>query len=283
MIARKITEIITAQPSSDGDSVKLFRVFGGRRPERFDPFLLLDEFGSNDASDYIGGFPSHPHRGFETVTYMLQGKMEHRDHMNNVGLLQDGGVQWMTAGKGIIHSEMPQQTKGKMRGLQLWINLPASHKMQPASYQDIEANQIPTYSLGGITISAIAGQATVNNQEITGYFNDAVTSPAYLDVQLQEKQNFNMDVSTKKTLLLYVYDGEITEQARGTKVKARQLARLEQGDHMTITSTDSKARFIVLAAQPIGEKIVQHGPFVMNTETEIEQAITDYREGLLTR
>lgn len=173
MPVRTVIEQLTAQPATDGDGVRLLRVFGGQAPERFDPFLMLDEFGSDDPDAYIGGFPSHPHRGFETVTYMLEGKLEHRDHMGNVGLINDGDVQWMTAGKGVIHSEMPMQVEGVMRGFQLWVNLPADKKMQPARYGEIKAAEIPVYPLpsdnGTITVKAIAGTTQINGEAIEGY------------------------------------------------------------------------------------------------------------------
>src|SRR5690606_38060217 len=170
MTIRRPVEIIEARPSSDGDGVKLLRVFGGNRPQRFDPFLMLDEFGSEEASDYIGGFPPHPHRGFETVTYMLQGKMEHRDHMNNIGLLHDGDIQWRAAGRCNMHSEMPKQTEVRLRGFQLWVNLPAARKMTPSKYQDIPGRLLPDYELEFGTVKALARATSLTGRKITGFF-----------------------------------------------------------------------------------------------------------------
>lgn len=281
---RKVIEVINATPASDGDGVKLLRVFGGRGPERFDPFLMLDEFGSNEASDYIGGFPPHPHRGFETVTYMLQGKMEHRDHMGNVGLLKDGDVQWMSAAGGVIHSEMPKQTEGKMRGFQLWVNLPAKEKMRPASYSDVAAEDIPIYAVGKNRIKAIAGQMTIGEQDIVGKFTDVATQPVYFDVHLQPGEQLRFPVDKQATVLLYSYDGDLSLGDAKTGLAAQQLARLTDGDEVVVTNpAGSEARFLIMAARPLGEPIVQYGPFVMNTHAEIEQALSDYRLGKLVQ
>ena len=181
---RKVASQIRARKTSDGDGVVLQRVFGGFELEHFDPFLMLDEFGADEPKDYLGGFPSHPHRGFETVTYLLQGKMEHRDHMGNVGLLNDGDVQWMTIGRGVIHSEMPQQTEGKLRGFQLWINLPSAKKMQPARYKDVAAVELPRYGWDGLCIAALAGHITLEGRDVTGFFLAPHTEVVYLDLQL---------------------------------------------------------------------------------------------------
>ena len=283
MIERKVVEIIPAQASSDGAGVKLLRVFGGQRPERFDPFILLDEFGSSEPDDYLAGFPPHPHRGFETVTYMLQGKMEHRDHMENVGLLSDGDVQWMTAGSGVIHSEMPKQTEGKMRGFQLWVNLPAEHKMTPARYQDVPAKNIPVYEQDGVFIKAIAGQAQVNGSAVKGYFTEALAQPTYLDIHAEAGQSVNIPVAPENTLLVYVYEGELALGENQQAVKAQQLARLMEGDLLAAKNiSKSQTRFLVLSAKPLQEPIKQYGPFVMNTQQQIEQALQDYRAGVLT-
>lgn len=280
--SRSVIEQMPARPASDGDGVKLLRVFGGRHPERFDPFLMLDEFGSEEASDYIGGFPPHPHRGFETITYMLQGKMEHKDHMGNVGLLNDGDVQWMTAGRGIIHSEMPQQTEGKMRGFQVWLNLPAKDKMLDADYKDLPASEIPVFALEGSHIKAIAGQSTVNGHRIKGYFSKTKTDPIYLDVYLAAKQSITLDIPDFYTALVYSYDNDITFPGN-INSKAQTVSRLsDKGRVMIDNNTSSEARFIVLAGKPLKEPIAQHGPFVMNTTEEINQAISDYNSGLLT-
>lgn len=282
MTVRRVVETINAKPASDGDGVKLLRVFGGPSPERFDPFLMLDEFGSDEASDYIGGFPPHPHRGFETVTYMLQGKMEHQDHMGNIGLLNDGDVQWMSAAGGVIHSEMPKQTEGRMRGFQLWVNLPAAKKMSPAHYSDVPAAHIPVFNIDGVHLKAIAGQASVNGSGVTGHFTEVATQPLYLDIHLEQGQSIALPVSATQTALVYVYNGKVGIGEALTPVNAQQLARLADGESIAVSNNDAEpAHLLVLAAEPLKEPIVQYGPFVMNTSEEIEQALADYRNGTL--
>lgn len=278
MTIRKPVEMIRAQPASDGAGVKLLRVFGGGRSERFDPFLMLDEFGSREASDYIGGFPPHPHRGFETITYMLRGKMEHRDHMGNVGLLNDGDVQWMTAGRGIIHSEMPRQTEGQMRGFQVWLNLAAENKMTPAHYEDVAGGKLPRYSVGRSELIAIAGDVNLDGQQITGYFQRADTLPLYWDVHLAEGDIMRVPVPAGHTALLYTYEGKL--RLNETQLPAQHLLRLnDEGDVLVQNPGTETVRFILLAGKPLRQPIVQYGPFVMNTSEQIEQALTDYRSG----
>lgn len=279
MSKRDIVELITARAASDGDGVNLMRVFSAPRPERFDPFLMLDDFGSDKADDYIGGFPPHPHRGFVTITYMLKGKMEHRDHLGNVGLLSDGGVQWMTAGRGVIHSEMPKQTEGEMHGFQLWLNLPAAKKMQDAHYEDVPAAQIPKYEEAGFSAKAIAGKLSVNGVLLEGYFDVEDTKASYVDFEIAPHASLNIDTPRGHTVMAYVYEGELSTPE---PVRKQQLARFGEGDQLTIQNdTDQPARFIVISGQPIGEPIKQYGPFVMNTAEEIEQAVEDYRSGAL--
>ncbi len=278
-----IVEQTKARPSSDGDGVKLLRVFGGAQPERFDPFLLLDEFGSEEPSDYVGGFPAHPHRGFATITYMLQGKMEHRDHMENIGLLNDGDVQWMSAGKGVIHSEMPQQTEGKMRGFQLWLNLPANEKMQPASYEDVPANKIPTTHQNGVEIKAIAGKSRINDKEVSGYLHIPRTKPIYLDLRLQADTDITIGISAKHNAMSYIYEGEVTIGEQHQRAASQTINRLAHDGIVKIkNNTRQEARLVFLAGIPIQEPIAQYGPFVMNTMEEVDQALKDYREGTLT-
>ncbi len=282
MQQRKPIEIIAARPASDGAGVKLQRVFGGARPERFDPFLMLDEFGSDEAADYLGGFPPHPHRGFETITYMLNGKMEHRDHLGNVGLLNDGDVQWMTAASGVIHSEMPQQTEGLMRGFQLWLNLPASRKMAPAQYQDVPGVKIPEFRSDTLKIIAIAGQAHLPEEDrsLTGYFERPQTQPLLWDVQIAPGAGLAVDLAADLNVMVYVYEGAV--DMAGTLVRRQQLARLGAGDGIQVRSSgESATRMLLLAGAPLKEPIVQYGPFVMNSAEEIEQAIADYKEGRL--
>lgn len=282
--SRSVIEHIVGRPTSDGDGVKLTRIFGGQKPERFDPFLLMDEFGSDEAADYIGGFPPHPHRGFETVTYMLEGKMEHRDHMDNIGLISDGDVQWMTAGKGVIHSEMPQQTEGKMRGFQLWVNLPADQKLQAARYEDIGAAKLPRIQLdNGSDITAIAGATTINDRAVKGYMQVPDTEALYLDVHASAKSALDIIVPKKQNAFLYVYEGELKISDAKTPIQKGALARFDNSSEVVRIYNDSaeEARAIVIAGTPLKEPIVQYGPFVMNSAEEIEQATQDYRDGSL--
>ena len=277
---RKIEEVLVAQSASDGDGVRLKRVFGGGNLARFDPFLMLDEFGSNDPGDYIGGFPSHPHRGFETVTYMLEGHMEHRDHMGNVGQLMAGDAQWMKAGSGVIHSEMPKQVEGRMRGFQLWVSLPASEKMTPASYTELAAASIPHYEIGGIHVKAIAGGLTLNGVSVSGPIAGLATEPDYLDIAVGPAQALLVDVPEGHTALVYVYEGALQIGSDSYSIKAGNLARLSLTGELVI-ETDADTRLLVISGKPIGEPIVQRGPFVMNTADEIHQAIRDYTDGKL--
>tara|TARA_R110002072_G_scaffold284396_4_gene448558 strand:- start:23526 stop:24392 length:867 start_codon:yes stop_codon:yes gene_type:complete len=286
MTTKSVTEIIAARPSSDGDGVRLLRVFGGAGdPARFDPFLMMDEFGSYDANDYIGGFPPHPHRGFETITYMLEGHMEHQDHMGNVGDLQNGDVQWMTAGAGIIHSEMPKQTQGRMRGFQVWLNLPAHSKMQAPAYQDIPAATIPERDLPGIRVKMIAGTASLDGHELKGLVERPDTSPVYLDLVFDESlQPQRLQLPEGFTTLVYVYEGSVLVGDAQTPVRQGHLARLQrEGDSVLVVPQAADTRIIVLAGQPLREPVVQYGPFVMNSRQEIEQALEDYRHGVLAQ
>lgn len=279
----QVQEQMVARRASDGDGVKLLRVFGGPNLQRFDPFLMLDEFGSEEAADYIGGFPPHPHRGFETVTYMLQGKMEHRDHIGNVGLLEDGGVQWMTAGKGIIHSEMPKQTEGRMHGFQLWVNLPAERKMIPAQYQDIAADDIPFQQFDGFSVKAIAGQTTVNDIALQGFFSIEDTEVIYLDISLAPQQSVRTPKSDDFNAMVYCYEGDISIGKDAIGNKAKTLSLLSgAGEIVVQNNTTTTARFLLLAGKPLNQPIAQYGPFVMNDQQQIDQAIRDYQNGVLT-
>lgn len=281
---RKVIEQIHARPASDGDGVKLKRVFGGAQPERFDPFLLMDEFGSESAEDYIGGFPPHPHRGFSTITYMLQGKMEHRDHMGNVGLLNDGDVQWMTAGKGVIHSEMPKQTQGKMRGFQVWLNLPGKSKLQKANYEDVPEGKLPLINIGdSVRGKAIAGKSRINGEDVTGYFDVVDTEAIYLDLHIQPKTELKIEIPDGHRALLYTYEGDVSIDDRAIPNPSQTLSVLSgDGEIVVKNEADEEARVVLLAGKPIEEPISQYGPFVMNNMDEINQAILDYREGVLT-
>lgn len=274
---RQLVNIITGQTTSDGAGVKLKRVISPQHKNAFDPFLLLDEFGSDEPADYLGGFPDHPHRGFETVTYMLKGAMLHRDHLGNEGHLRAGDVQWMTAAHGIIHSEMPEQENGLLHGFQLWINLPANEKMKPPHYQDIAAVTIPQLNLAnGGTIKVIAGEYS----SIQGAVQGVSTQPLYLDVSLSPQQSLTVPIDAQHTAVVYVYQGEV---AIDNKVlQAGQLGQLINGNVISIVTQTQSAQFLLLAALPLNEPVVQSGPFVMNTVEEIEQAFRDYRNGVLT-
>ncbi len=280
MSTRQVEELLVARATSDGDGVRLMRVFGGQDLARFDPFLMLDEFGSESSSDYIGGFPSHPHRGFETVTYMLDGHMQHRDHMGNVGELRNGDVQWMTAGSGVIHSEMPQQKEGRMRGFQLWLNLAAKDKMQPASYKDVPAGDIPVIPRAAGHIKAIAGEVQGSQGLVRGHISRPATQPLYLDIVVDSgRYAETFAVPEGDTVLIYVYEGSVS--VGGTVVGRSRMARLSKQGDVDI-SVDGPAKLLLIAGRPLREPIVHYGPFVMNTREEIEQALTDYRNGTLT-
>jgi redox-sensitive bicupin YhaK (pirin superfamily) len=278
MRERQIQQILAGQPASDGAGVRLNRVLNPQRP--LDPFLMLDEFNSDQADDYIAGFPAHPHRGFETVTYMLEGRMLHEDHLGNRGLLTSGAVQWMTAGRGIIHSEMPQQEDGRMRGFQLWINLPAAEKMKPASYQDISPDMIPVVELDGAEVKVIAGRFSHEGSTTVGAVSGVSTDPLYLDVSLAARSELALPVTAGHTALVYVFEGELI--IGESPVRHGQMAVLADGDLLKLRGGASDGRALVLAGKPLREPIKQYGPFVMNTTEEIEQALRDYRDGRLT-
>jgi redox-sensitive bicupin YhaK (pirin superfamily) len=275
---RNIQTIIPGIATSDGAGVKLRRSIGGQNQVRLDPFLMLDEFSSNDPHDYVAGFPAHPHRGFETVTYMLEGHMLHEDHLGNQGHLKTGGVQWMTAGRGIIHSEMPQQVSGAMRGFQLWINLPAKEKMKPAGYQDIQAEDIPLVSLpNGGSVKVIAGAYENAGTLMRGPIQGITTAPVFLDVHLPPNTEFEQRIAKELNAFVYLYEGELGIGGPMKEVPRQAAIILGDGDRLKVQSGASGAQFIVLAALPLHEPIVQYGPFVMNTRAEIEQAIDDYQ------
>ncbi|MCX2979594.1 pirin family protein [Halieaceae bacterium IMCC14734] len=271
---RSLQRVINARDTADGDGVKIRRIAGRDVNAQLDPFLLLDEMNSEDGADYIGGFPSHPHRGFETITYMLDGAMRHRDHLGNEGVISSGGVQWMTAGAGVIHSEMPEQTEGLLHGFQLWLNLPASEKMQPAAYQEYASDQIPVLELGGGSrIKVIAGAVPRGVTVVTGPVAENTTRATYLDVDLQAGASWELKVDPTQTVLLLVFEGSTTE------LQAGQLGIYHRGDALAVRASGEGARALLLAATPLREPIAQYGPFVMNTQAEIEQAISDYNEG----
>ena len=283
---RALQRIIESVATSDGAGVKLRRSLGQSPFARLDPFLMLDEFSSFDANDYIAGFPAHPHRGFETVTYLLDGHMLHEDHLGNRGDLKNGAVQWMTAGRGIIHSEMPQQEHGRMRGFQLWINLPAREKMKPAGYRDIDPAEIPALALSdGGCVKVIAGTLQVDGRSVPGPMQGLSTDPLYIDVELPAGSAFAHPVPADHNAFIYVFEGSANVGAPATArtIGAHAAGVLAAGDLVEATAGADGARFLLLAGRPLGEPVVQHGPFVMNTQEEIAQAIRDYQNGELTR
>jgi hypothetical protein len=282
MKARRLQAVIASIAASDGAGVKLRRSLGSGPHLRFDPFLMLDEFFSDDPNDYIAGFPSHPHRGFETVTYMLEGHMRHEDSHGHVGDIGPGDVQWMTAGRGVIHSEMPQQAEGRMRGFQLWINLPAREKMKPAAYRGIPGSEIPTMALSrGGEARVIAGTLRQGDVMVSGPIGGLSTEPLYFDVRLPSGVSATLPTPPTHNVFLYVYEGEgvVGDDERALPFRAAGL--LTNGDELKIRAGERGMNALLLAGRPIGEPVVQYGPFVMNTQREIEQAIVDYQRGVL--
>ncbi len=280
---RALARVIPAMNTSDGAGVRLRRSLGSSEGTRLDPFLMLDEFSSVNPGDYIAGFPAHPHRGFETVTYILDGHMRHEDHLGNQGDLVSGGVQWMTAGRGIIHAEMPQQLEGRMRGFQLWINLPASEKMKPAGYRDIRPEEIPVHRLsGGGQVKVIAGRLDADGVQVDGPIIGLSTEPLYLDVALPPGAGFCQRIARSHHAMAYVFEGQLRLDGDDTSLATHSAAILGEGELAAFVAGDHGARFLLLAGRPLNEPIVQYGPFVMNTVAEIEQAIRDYQTGRLT-
>jgi len=279
MNTRKVQQVVSGQATTDGAGVELVRVIGQPALMDLDPFLLLDAFRSDDPDDYIAGFPPHPHRGFETVTYLLNGRMRHQDNAGNEGVIEPGGIQWMTAGKGIVHSEMPEQQDGMLEGFQLWINLPGSHKMTAPSYQEHDAAHIPTESRNDTVIKVISGKTS---QSTSGPVSQPLTDPLYLDVSLQSDTAFLEDIAADHNAFIYVIDGEVMlEDADTTQLSLGrdQLAVLGQGDGIALRSGNQATRFLLVSGKPLNEPVARGGPFVMNTEAEIRQAFSDYQRG----
>jgi len=271
---RTIDQIVSPMATSDGAGVKMLRAIGTPSLDHLDPFLLLDMFGSEKGTDYIAGFPDHPHRGFETVTYMLAGKMRHRDNAGNEGLLETGGAQWMTAGRGLIHSEMPEQTDGLMKGFQLWVNLPADQKMIAPRYQDLAPDDIASKELDGVgTLKVIAGDAF----GVTGPVSEIVTKPLFIDLEMDANADVEIPIPAGQTAFLYIFEGKM--HLDGETIETNRLVTLDDGDGISIKAGSKGARFILLAADPIKEPIARYGPFVMNTQEEIYQAFDDFRAG----
>jgi redox-sensitive bicupin YhaK (pirin superfamily) len=282
MQVRQLQRVIQSIPTSDGGGVKLRRSLGQSGFMRLDPFLMLDEFSSENADDYVAGFPDHPHRGFETVTYMLDGHMLHQDHLGNKGHLKSGGAQWMTAGRGIIHSEMPQQESGRMRGFQLWINLPANEKMKPASYLDIQQEAIPLVQLhNGVTVKVIAGTACLDGNAVSGPIQGLSTAPIFMDVHLPAGQKFSQLITECHNAFVYPYEGNVLigAKAESRLLELQSVGVLSSGGSVEVNAGSEATSFLLLAARPLLEPIVQYGPFVMNTREEIDQAIADYQNG----
>jgi redox-sensitive bicupin YhaK (pirin superfamily) len=277
--ARKVERVLAGQPTSDGAGVKLTRVVTHDLQRRLDPFLMLDAFGTDRPEDYIAGFPDHPHRGFETVTYMIAGRMRHRDSAGHEGLLQNGGVQWMTAGRGVVHSELPEQEEGRMEGFQLWLNLPAKDKMRAPWYRDFQAADIPEATAAeGVKVRVIAGES----QGVKGAMQREVTEPLYLDLELPAGATFSQPLDATHNAFVYVFRGAL--EIEGTAVGLQRMAILANdasSDGLVLRATEP-TRALVIAGKPLREPIAQYGPFVMNDQAGIVQAIQDYQAGRFT-
>ncbi len=277
MVQRTVTKTIVATPVTEGAGVLVHRTIGTHALRHLDPFLMLDHFSNNDPKDYIAGFPDHPHRGFNTFTYMLDGHMLHQDSMGNRGDLRAGGGQWMKAASGIIHSEMPQQIAGLMRGFQLWINLPAKEKMSDPAYQEYPPETFVTVAIPGGAVKVIIGSYGDRRSPI----DDPATQVQYLDVALQPGQDFRHGLDAGMTAFIYMFEGEAA--IAGTPLITHSLAVLSKGETLQMNAGERGARFILVAGRPLGEPIVQYGPFVMSTREEIDQALADYRSGRLVQ
>jgi redox-sensitive bicupin YhaK (pirin superfamily) len=275
---RKVTDVIEPVYVMEGAGVRLRRSIAGRRLDHLDPFLLFDHFGSDDPQDYLAGFPMHPHRGIETVTYMLAGRVRHSDSLGNSGEIRGGDAQWMTSGSGILHEEMPQPVQGRMEGFQLWVNLPARLKMSPPRYQDVNVNQIPTILPGpGVSIRLVAGQWDGTRGPVT----EIAANPGYLDATLQPGARFNHEIPSNHTAFAYLFAGG--GNFCGTILEATRLAVFSDGDSVEVLAGEQGARFLLISGLPLGEPIARYGPFVMNTPEEIDQALQDLRDGTFVK
>jgi len=281
----RVIRKLRGSATSDGAGVSLTRVIGSPELDMLDPFLLLDEFGTDRAEDYIAGFPDHPHRGFETVTYMLDGRMRHKDNHGNEGLLVPGGVQWMTAGRGLVHSEMPEQQEGRMRGFQLWVNLPASAKMTEPRYQEFGPDDIPSVPVArGVSVKAIAGEvAGEGGNLVRGPIVQPATSPLYLDIALDPGASWSYALPEGHNAFAYVFEGEATigEGEAARTLDQHELGVLGGGDVATLRGGSDGARLILVAGRPLREPVARYGPFVMNTREQVMQAFVDFQEGRL--
>ena len=277
-VSRKVERLVAGQATSDGAGVKLTRVLTQDLQRRLDPFLMLDAFGSDKPDDYIAGFPDHPHRGFETVTYMIAGRMLHRDSAGHEGLLQNGGVQWMTAGKGVIHSEIPQQEHGVMEGFQLWLNLPSGDKMKAPWYRDFSNDQLPQLiTPEGARVTVIAG----DSHGVTGAVTRDATQPRYLDVHLPAGRAFQQPLAPHHNAFIYVYRGEVSIAGQSVPTQRMAILANDAASDGVIMQASVDAKLILISGQPLKEPIVQYGPFVMNTQQEIHEALRDFRDGRL--
>jgi redox-sensitive bicupin YhaK (pirin superfamily) len=279
---RSVERLVQGQDTQDGAGVRLTRVLTHDLQKRLDPFLMLDAFGSDKPDDYIAGFPNHPHRGFETVTYMIAGRMRHKDSAGNEGLLQNGGVQWMTAGRGLTHSEMPEQEEGVMEGFQLWLNLPSQNKLCTPGYRDIQSEEIPEVTTGnGVLVRVIAGAS----HGVEGAVQRDHTHPIYLDVQFPNTNDtlFEQTLPATHNAFVYVYRGslEVVQGDQTTTVPVQRMAVLRNEGHGVVLRAQANTRAILIAGQPLNEPIAQYGPFVMNTREELIQAVDDFRAGLM--
>jgi redox-sensitive bicupin YhaK (pirin superfamily) len=277
--SRGVERLVGGQFVMDGAGVKINRVLTQPLQRRLDPFLMLDAFGSDKAGDYIAGFPEHPHRGFETVTYMLEGRMRHRDSAGHEGLLQHGGVQWMTAGRGVVHSEMPEQNEGLMEGFQLWLNLAAKDKMSAPWYRDIPADEVPRFtSDSGATVQVIAG----STHGVAGAVQRDVTQPLYLDIELPAGATFEQPLPAGHNAFLYVFRGEVVVEGKGVPQARMAILDNAQGADGVRIKASQPSRLLLIAGKPLNEPIAQYGPFVMNTQAEVFQAVEDFRNGKFT-
>lgn len=274
MKERRLQHIIQSHPATDGAGVKIQRVAMFDQPLT-DPFLMLDEFQSETESDYIAGFPSHPHRGMETLSYLLHGSLEHQDHLGNKGIIHSGGAQWMSAGRGIIHSEMPARELDKLHGFQLWINLAAAEKMQAPDYRDVEADEIPELSLEGAKIRAIAGHWQIEDNQIEGPLNKLSAETSILDIRLEAGASLKINTKAHQRVIAKLYDGQLSTKPLAPE---KSVLVFSEGDELVL-STEDGASLLLLSGTPIKEKVVHYGPFVMNSYEEIEQAIADYNSG----
>ncbi|MEO0028410.1 MAG: Quercetin 2,3-dioxygenase [Pseudomonadota bacterium] len=281
---RSVEALVAGRATRDGAGVRLTRVLTGELQQRLDPFLMLDQFGSNDPKDYGAGFPDHPHRGFETVTYMIAGRMRHRDSAGHEGLLQNGGVQWMTAGRGLVHSEMPEQEEGLMEGFQLWLNLRSHQKMCTPWYRDIQSESIPeVHTEGGVLVRVISGQSHGVQGAMHRPAKDYPTDPLYLDIHFSADQTFTQNISVSHNAFVYVYRGSLAVQSHqgAETVPLQRMAILSHGGDGVVLQAQAGTRALLISGQPLHEPIAQYGPFVMNTRDELMQAVEDFQAGRL--